>query len=1551
MYTMKESVAVAKEADAKKGVSPTKSDNSILRLRDEPERQLGSLRGVIGNIRRDGGTPSVESIATELGNMHTAQRAPALLALQQTHGNRYVQRIVAGIQAKLKVGQPGDIYEQEADRVADSVTRMPEPEVKRQIEDEEEFLQPKLEASSEYFSQRQIEGADEEEVLQTKNRENTPSEVTNDLESRIHAIQGGGQPMAEPERSFFEPRFGYDFNEVKVHTDIQAAESAQVMNARAFTVGQDIVFNKGEYAPETVRGGRLLAHELTHVLQQIDGGPGTRIIQRLVTRDVTTEQINNRFLMFLTDEELQTQINLLELELYSEPEEQSIEPTELAQIRSENLQRLHEELYLRETVSSAPSATGRQRSGLEVIRRLRNEIRGACQQFQVPPELIAAVIMHESQARSGGDLTESVQALLQGGTASIGIGQMQVRTAREIQRQFPSLPTGEPRGHLLNERHAVQFVTAYLSSLMTDIEDFLSGEGVVPNTDQLINLTAIAYNMGWENLRERNLRDRRFGNTMAERVEHILRVNRYITLTTHYIPWIRQQVQFKLINGSPDDKYEHEADRVAEQVMRMPEPQVQRQPEEKEEELIQTKPLAEEITPLVQRQVEGEEEEELQAKEIPGKTPEVTSDLESRINALGGGGQPLPESVRAFFEPRFGYDFSQVRVHTDGEADSLNQQINAKAFTTRKNVFFRGGNYNPYSSDGRELMAHELTHVVQQTEKPHRMISLGQQGTVAEQKADDAVGNRSVQRIVAGGERDTSTQTLVGEHLGQPPAIQREGEEGRYVRYEILGRSRAPIERFRAELNAGIPEDQQTGIALRMVQVLPAVAAILDEFVSAQHSRAEILDRTAHINPGAYGGLGLSENDANALWDFYKARWESPDRGARQRWLGAGQRRIGQLILPWAARRYVSQHYRSRILGRINGLIRQRIRALRADRNFAVLSQGGVPLEEPIIVSAPVRPRPTRRRSRRQVLTPEQITNPAYQIPEGGPESPITLGEVRSSRAEIRITPRPAESLLWVRTEIVSLVGTSRYTLMRPLISGSGSGLLFDRHAANCTLFELQREADALLQALSRTSEGEVEGTTDPSGGGGPSVEAQRAHLRQLNDDLIPQATTRLAQIDRQVQAAADTVAQRVLQNYTRERQRLLARWAQRYRSETLTPLDPSTIGITDDERLRRILIGFSPQYIRNHMTREARVLLFRLDQAIVSLQQASTETGEGEGETEAATRGAHPLLREVERTAAEASLAYSPGPRIELDPVGATGLLDRPEGVYESGGGGYRAGVIEGEIASISTASPERSATHVLPAEYRPVALDILRALERLEGAPTSLNTWDSADITAGSGLAARNRLQEALVAFQRTDPEGFRQLFGRYGINAYEAGDAGQLSVMVPESGHAGAHTVQAGDIIYGEHAIQYIIRDPVLLAQFRRAGHSESYQRALVRETLNSITAALRTQYRDRTWQEILQGLPEEVAGQAINAVSTVIHGSGSAALDRREGLHRHIDANCADADLDTVEGRRTVAEAAAAWLDQNLGHRASGYLEARATRLAAAAATTEATENNE
>ena len=114
--------------------------------------------------------------------------------------------------------------------------------------------------------QRQVEL--EEEMLQAKSREDATSEVPNDLESEINAIRGGGRPLAESERAYFEPRFGRDFSQVRMHTDTRAAESARAVNARAFTVGQDVVFGAGQYAQGASEGRRLMAHELTHVVQQ-----------------------------------------------------------------------------------------------------------------------------------------------------------------------------------------------------------------------------------------------------------------------------------------------------------------------------------------------------------------------------------------------------------------------------------------------------------------------------------------------------------------------------------------------------------------------------------------------------------------------------------------------------------------------------------------------------------------------------------------------------------------------------------------------------------------------------------------------------------------------------------------------------------------------------------------------------------------------------------------------------------------------------------------------------------------------------------------------------------------------------------------------------------------------------------------------------------------------------------------------------------------------------------------------------------------------------------
>jgi hypothetical protein len=196
-----------------------------------------------------------------------------VLFLQRTAGNQAVQRLFNSgtVQAKPKVGQPGDMYEQEADRLAEKVMRMPEPKVQQEKKGEakepEELIQTgALTELVTPFARRHAET--EQESIQPKQLPGPSSGATSALESHLHLLKNGGQPLSETERAFFEPRFGYDFSQVRVHTDKQAAETARNLNAQAYTAGRDVVFGAGKYAPETTEGKRLLAHELAHVVQQ-----------------------------------------------------------------------------------------------------------------------------------------------------------------------------------------------------------------------------------------------------------------------------------------------------------------------------------------------------------------------------------------------------------------------------------------------------------------------------------------------------------------------------------------------------------------------------------------------------------------------------------------------------------------------------------------------------------------------------------------------------------------------------------------------------------------------------------------------------------------------------------------------------------------------------------------------------------------------------------------------------------------------------------------------------------------------------------------------------------------------------------------------------------------------------------------------------------------------------------------------------------------------------------------------------------------------------------
>ncbi len=184
-------------------------------------------------------------------------------------------------------------------------------------------------------------------------------------------------------------------------------------------------------------------------------------------------------------------------------------------------------------------------------------------------------------------------------------------------------------------------------------------------------------------------------------------------------------VQAKLRIGAPNDKYEQEADRVADQVMRMrsPEPAMKSTTESLyAPDTVRRKcaacsgggELCPECEGELQRQP-AEEEEELRAKAAPGQTPSSSPLLEANIHSLRGGGQPLPASQRGFFEPRFATDFSAVRVHTGPGAGEMARSLNARAFTVGSEIVFGQAEYNPVSSAGLQLLAHELTHVVQQS--------------------------------------------------------------------------------------------------------------------------------------------------------------------------------------------------------------------------------------------------------------------------------------------------------------------------------------------------------------------------------------------------------------------------------------------------------------------------------------------------------------------------------------------------------------------------------------------------------------------------------------------------------------------------------------------------------------------------------------------------------------------------------------------------------------------------------------------------------------------
>ncbi|MDT9191782.1 MULTISPECIES: DUF4157 domain-containing protein [unclassified Limnospira] len=428
--------------------------------------------------------------------------------------------------------------------------------------------------------------------------------ASSQIANRIIRRKGRGIPLPDPAREFMESRFENDFSGVRLHTDSEAVQLSHNLRAKAFTHENDIYFNAGQYNPNSVGGRRLLAHELTHTIQQTGArvqrkykGDRPRKINRMQRKAIGRVQ--------RSDEE-NVSINLKPLS------------STISSLGSSPIQRSDEENV---SINLKP-------------------------------------------------LSSTISSL---GSSPI-------------------------------QRSDEENVSINLKPLSSTISSL--GSSPIQRSDEenvSINLKAFSANSGGLSF------------------------------------------QPQLIVGAPGDKYEREADHMADLVMSMNlpaiSPPIQREEEETKSVVSPTiqrinshRPRRRAAVPysLLHSTEESEDEQNvnitLKSKKtknnrrfkpknkrgVPGAFA-ASQDIENKLKSKKGSGNPLPEETQEFMESRFGQDFSEVRIHTDGEAAEMNQNLEAKAFTHGQDIYFNTGEYQPDSESGKKLLAHELTHTIQQT--------------------------------------------------------------------------------------------------------------------------------------------------------------------------------------------------------------------------------------------------------------------------------------------------------------------------------------------------------------------------------------------------------------------------------------------------------------------------------------------------------------------------------------------------------------------------------------------------------------------------------------------------------------------------------------------------------------------------------------------------------------------------------------------------------------------------------------------------------------------
>lgn len=476
-------------------------------------------------------------------------------------------------------------------------------------------------------------------------RDGEPPEIVDE------ALRTSGEPLDVATRQWLEPRFGRDFSDVRVHRDQSAAQSARAVNAAAYTVGDDVVFGAGEYAPHTQRGAHLLAHELTHVAQQADGSQNQRAISHPADA--------------------------------AEVEAESV----AANVLSGNAVQVNEARGA--TVNALPDWAGWAIAG-GVVAGAGLGIAALLGAFDkakfdnCPQEWQKKALAAQEVGRQWiNDAVAAVDAVIAKPDAA------EAWITELLQNHFKIVPTD--KSGLSDLRDGLVDIQSSFGKALFKCEDKCGGsddEATAGYTNALLG-PYLAY--GRIHLCPIVFEDQR-AEVLAETIVHEM-AHRFAGRNSEEVyRKMKPGTYWKLSKESALGNADSFAQFAKDVSTRGP--RKAKDAKDKEEK--------KDAGGEVKRKVIGVDEPQT----VPRSVHEV----------LHSTGKPLDEGTRDWMEPRFAEDLSDVKIHADARAAQSARDVNAAAYTVGRDVIFGDGRYEPQTTTGRELLAHELTHVVQQRE-------------------------------------------------------------------------------------------------------------------------------------------------------------------------------------------------------------------------------------------------------------------------------------------------------------------------------------------------------------------------------------------------------------------------------------------------------------------------------------------------------------------------------------------------------------------------------------------------------------------------------------------------------------------------------------------------------------------------------------------------------------------------------------------------------------------------------------------------------------------